>query len=99
MTNDIIDNAVKEGKLLTSAQKNINELQSLVTCPDWIKESLAELINDNHWEELNDRFHANLAFGTGGMRGRTIGKITTASERGASKEGETQIMPRLEAIP
>lgn len=89
MTNDIIDNAVKEGKLLTSAQKNINELQSLVTCPDWIKESLAELINDNHWEELNDRFHANLAFGTGGMRGRTIGKIITSSERGASKQGET----------
>ena len=35
-----------------------------------------------HWDELNDRFYTTLAFGTGGLRGRTIGKIVTAAERG-----------------
>ena len=52
-------------------------------------QSLEELSNNNHWEELNDRFHSNLAFGTGGMRGRTIGKIITNSEKGLCKDGET----------
>ena len=32
--------------------------------------------------ELNDRFYKTLAFGTGGLRGRTIGKIVTKAERG-----------------
>ena len=38
------------------------------------------------WDELNDRFYKTLAFGTGGLRGRTIGKVVTASERGAAKD-------------
>ena len=50
---------------------------------------MKELLENNQWEELNDRFHQNLAFGTGGMRGRTIGKIITSAERGETKEGET----------
>tara|TARA_B100002019_G_scaffold45312_1_gene38091 strand:- start:16580 stop:18544 length:1965 start_codon:yes stop_codon:yes gene_type:complete len=89
MNKEIFENAVKEGKLLPSAQQNINELLELNPCPLWVKESLAELSNENHWEELNDRFHSNLAFGTGGMRGRTIGKMITNSEKGTSKDGET----------
>ncbi len=34
------------------------------------------------WTELDDRFFRDIAFGTGGMRGRTIGKIVTAGEKG-----------------
>ena len=34
------------------------------------------------WTELNDRFFRTLAFGTGGLRGRTIGKVVTNAERG-----------------
>ena len=43
---------------------------------------IGELSQANEWQELNDRFYKTLAFGTGGLRGRTIGKIVTASERG-----------------
>ena len=38
------------------------------------------------WTELNDRFFRTLAFGTGGIRGRTIGKIVTRAERGTPNE-------------
>ena len=38
------------------------------------------------WDELNDRFYKTLAFGTGGLRGRTIGKIVTDAERGTPDE-------------
>ena len=45
------------------------------------------------WQELNDRFYQTLAFGTGGLRGRTIGKIVTAAERGNAREGERPEFP------
>jgi len=38
---------------------------------------------------LNDRFFRDLAFGTGGMRGRTIGRVVTRAERGDSAVGAT----------
>lgn len=41
-----------------------------------------ELVAAEEWAELNDRFYKTLQFGTGGLRGRTIGKIVTAAERG-----------------
>ncbi|MEC8219078.1 MAG: phospho-sugar mutase, partial [Verrucomicrobiota bacterium] len=34
------------------------------------------------WEELNDRFYQTMVFGTGGIRGRTIGKVTASAETG-----------------
>ena len=34
------------------------------------------------WGELNDRFYCYLAFGTGGMRGRTVGKVAAKAETG-----------------
>ena len=34
------------------------------------------------WGELNDRFYRFLEFGTGGMRGRTIGAVPAAAETG-----------------
>ncbi len=46
------------------------------------QDSIAELVDGGQWEELNDRFFRTLAFGTGGLRGRTIGKIVTAAEQG-----------------
>ena len=95
MTKENIEQAVGEGKLLISAQQNILELQNLDNCPGWVSESLKELIDQNQWGELNDRFHSNLAFGTGGMRGRTIGKIITTSERGTSGDKET---PKFAAV-
>ena len=97
MNKEILDNAVKEGKLLSSAQQNINELLDLNPCPSWVQESLEELTSDKHWNELNDRFHSNLAFGTGGMRGRTIGKIITRSEKEKAKMVKLHVMQPWEA--
>jgi len=89
MIKEKLETAVKDGNLLASTEQNINEFLSLDPCPEWVSLGLEELINSKNWEELNDRFHRNLAFGTGGMRGRTIGKIITSTERGTSKDGET----------
>jgi len=44
--------------------------------------AVEELVDADEWPELNDRFYQTLAFGTGGLRGRTIGKIVTKTERG-----------------
>lgn len=49
---------------------------------DYERASIAELASAGRWEELNNRFFRTLAFGTGGLRGRTIGLEVTAAERG-----------------
>jgi phosphoglucomutase len=51
--------------------------------PDWAQASIAELVAAGAWGELNDRFYRELEFGTGGIRGRTIGAVSTAAEKGA----------------
>lgn len=80
----------KENKFLyDSTIENISDLIECENVPDWITSSLEELFKTENWEELNNRFYKNLAFGTGGMRGRTIGNYVTKSERGQSKEKET----------
>jgi phosphoglucomutase len=76
-----IAQAAKDGKLLPSAAENLNAwLQAGL--PDWASRSMAELIERGEWSELNDRFFRYLEFGTGGMRGRTIGVKTAAAETG-----------------
>jgi phosphoglucomutase len=55
--------------------------------------ALEELAEAHEWPELNDRFYQTLAFGTGGLRGRTIGKIVTEAERGSSREEERPELP------
>jgi phosphoglucomutase len=89
MITESLESAVKDGSLLESARQNILELLEIENLPQWVFDSLSELTQNKNWEELNDRFHSNLAFGTGGMRGRTIGKVITNAERGEAIEGET----------
>ncbi len=87
-----INDAVKEGKLLESAAKNIRAL--LASAPsDLYSRVVEELISGGHWDELNDRFYKTLEFGTGGLRGRTIGKIVTKAERGNAKPEERPEFP------
>ena len=45
-------------------------------------EGLKELLESGNAEELNNRFYKNIAFGTGGLRGRTIGSTPTKGEKG-----------------
>src|SRR5213082_3043216 len=76
-----IDGARSDGKLRPDAAENIRRILSGEE-GDFAARVLAELSQANQWEELNDRFYKTLAFGTGGLRGRTIGKIVTPSELG-----------------
>src|SRR5581483_9937548 len=80
-----LDRAVAAGKLLASSAKNISQLLAQSSAPI-VHDSIAELVNASEWAELNDRFFRTLAFGTGGLRGRTIGKIVTQAERGTLTE-------------
>ena len=75
-----LDEGAKSG-LLASSLENIRGL--LESCPqEFEKQSIAELAEAGDWAELNNRFFRTLAFGTGGLRGKTIGAVVTAAERG-----------------
>jgi len=50
--------------------------------------SVRELIDSGAWQELNDRFYKTLAFGTGGLRGRTIGRVVTEAEQAGGGSNE-----------
>ena len=79
--NSKIQSAVADGRLMQSAAKNIRTL--LAGAPsDLYSRAVSELVEAGEWPELNDRFYQTLAFGTGGLRGRTIGKVVTKAERG-----------------
>ncbi|MDR0444848.1 MAG: phospho-sugar mutase [Puniceicoccales bacterium] len=59
--------------------------------PLWARNSLEELLQQAEWEELKTRFHKELCFGTGGLRGRTIGKVSTSAEKGIlSSQGTSE---------
>ena len=73
--------AVASGNLLASAKTNILALLDGTTS-EIAPRVIEELVAANAWEELNDRFFKTLAFGTGGLRGRTIGKVVTQAEHG-----------------
>jgi hypothetical protein len=68
-----LQQAADDGKLLESSLKNIQSLFAGSVNPVY-RASVEELANAGEWTELNDRFYAALKFGTGGLRGRTIGK-------------------------
>lgn len=74
------DEAIK--KLLTSTQQNIARVYNDPAATGGDRASIDELLAARAWTELDDRFFRDLAFGTGGMRGRTIGKIVTKAEAG-----------------
>ena len=98
MTADLADvnarikQAVADGQLIESSAKNIRTLLEGAGS-DVYFQSVKELVHAAEWQELNDRFYQTLAFGTGGLRGRTIGKIVTTAERGNAREGERPEFP------
>jgi phosphoglucomutase len=81
-----IEAAVASGELLESSAGNLNIWAQADYLPEWVGVSISELVEQGAWEELNDRFYRELAFGTGGMRGRTIGKVSTSIEQGLPNE-------------
>ena len=77
-----IESAVQEGKLSTDSAENVERLMRESKQVPRMVASIQELVDTCEWEELNDRFFRTLAFGTGGLRGRTIGKVVTKAEMG-----------------
>jgi len=69
-------------KLLSSTQGNITRVYNDPATEARDRASIDELLATKTWTELDDRFFRDIAFGTGGMRGRTIGKIITKAELG-----------------
>jgi phosphoglucomutase len=83
--NSKIAHAVAEGELMESSAQNIHGLLGGAPSNLYFR-SVSELVDAAEWSELDDRFYQTLAFGTGGLRGRTIGKIVTVAERGNARE-------------
>ncbi|MEY2494008.1 MAG: phosphoglucomutase, partial [Verrucomicrobiota bacterium] len=88
----LLEEATRAGKLLDSAADNIRELLGASVSPVYAA-AVLELAQAGEWAELNDRFYRTLAFGTGGLRGRTIGKIVTKAERGEAGENQRPQFP------
>jgi phosphoglucomutase len=77
----LLETGRRSGRLLESSRANIEAL--LASQPEeFERASVGELAGAGDWEELNNRFFRTLAFGTGGLRGKTIGAVVTAAERG-----------------
>lgn len=90
-----IEAAAKDGKLLASSADNLRAWLDGGFLPEWALASIEELVLQEAWNELNDRFYRTLEFGTGGMRGRTIGKVTAAAETGTLSEKGSPAHPAV----
>lgn len=76
-----LNEAVAADHLLESSRDNILALLDGTSSPV-AAAAIDELVQHAEWKELNDRFFKTLAFGTGGLRGRTIGRVITSAEQG-----------------
>ena len=92
---DVIQEAGERGDLLPSTVDNLEAWITGDFLQDWASDSIGELIENEEWTELNNRFYQSLKFGTGGIRGRTIGEVVAPTERGGAAEGEP---PRYAAV-
>ena len=81
--------AAAQGKILPASSENLAKWLSHDFLPEWALESLAELFKKGDFDEIDDRFFKPLAFGTGGMRGRTIGKKSASAELGTVSDKGT----------
>lgn len=70
-------------QLLDSTKTNLEAYLAQPDLPGWAQTAVEQLLAADAWTELNDRFFKTLAFGTGGIRGRTIGSVVTKVEEGA----------------
>lgn len=87
-----LQTAQAEGHLRDSTVTNIRALLAGSDSPFYAT-VVRELADAAQWAELNDRFFRTLAFGTGGLRGRTIGKVVTEAERGAALKTQPPEFP------
>jgi phosphoglucomutase len=79
---ETLELAMHEDRLLATSVSNILRLLSGANNPLYVA-VIEELAENGAWTELNDRFFKTISFGTGGLRGRTIGKLVTRAEAGS----------------
>ena len=81
---DSIATAEAAGTLLDSSAENIRKMLARGTSP-LAEAVIGELAQAGCWDELNNRFFRAMAFGTGGLRGKTIGEVVTKTEAGLGR--------------
>ena len=81
---DSIAAAEAAGTLLSTSTENIRTMLARGSSP-LAEAVIAELAASGRWDELNNRFFRTLAFGTGGLRGKTIGEVVTKAEAGLGR--------------
>jgi phosphoglucomutase len=84
--------ALQAADLLDTVATNVRLLVTSSASPVNV-DSVTQLAEGGQWVEMVDRFWRTLAFGTGGLRGRTIGRVVTAAEQGKAKPGERPDVP------
>ncbi len=87
-----LQSAVEAGTLLPQSLENIQLLLRGTQAPE-APAAIDELIAQQAWGELNNRFFKTLAFGTGGLRGRSIGSIITSVEQGTGGPNDRPEFP------
>lgn len=78
----LLDDAVTRGDVSEEARRNIDLYLKGTDSPVG-EAAITELLEAGEWQEIDDRFFKTMAFGTGGLRGRTVGKVVTRAEQGA----------------
>jgi phosphoglucomutase len=87
-----LEQAVEEGLLLATSVENILQLLERSSNPLY-QSAIEELVTGENWSELDDRFFKTLTFGTGGLRGRSIGRVVTKAEQGSAEPGQNPEFP------
>ncbi|MDA7880964.1 phospho-sugar mutase [Akkermansiaceae bacterium] len=77
----LLEQAVNNGDISSETSGNI-DLYLKGTSSPLGEAAIAELVEAGEWQEIDDRFFKTLAFGTGGLRGRTVGRVITKAEEG-----------------
>jgi phosphoglucomutase len=77
----LLNEAVERGDLSAETRGNI-ELYFNGTSSPVGDAAITELLEAGEWQEVDDRFFKTMAFGTGGLRGRTVGRVITRAEEG-----------------
>jgi phosphoglucomutase len=85
-----LEAAVKAGHLLAASRENMIFLLEKAGASPVDAAAVRELAERGQWTELNDRFYQTLKFGTGGLRGRTIGRVVAEAERGTGTDAQPQ---------
>lgn len=90
-----LEDAVGAGRLLAAARDHCLAWLDPTLFEPWVLAAIGELLEGEHWAEINDRFYRALAFGTGGLRGRTIGRVVTRAERGGRSADACPVHPAV----